>query len=214
MGDTRKVYIGFDGEFSGPFNVRKHYLIALGLVAVLEDGTEIGHLRVCMKPPTPEHVIDPHTRATYWERPGMPAVLEAFQREAVAPTDAMRRVVEFIDGYVRNYGLKNVHLVCDCTADATWLDHYLGEFAGAQSLICYGGEYTGWPLVADDFYQGITGTLGLWGMTDTMRVVYKIEDVPRATHDPEDDAREIVGVFVRVLRGRGAEISHMNKTRD
>lgn len=207
MGDTKKIFIGFDGEFSGPFNPRKHYMIALGFVAVLEDGKEVGSMRVCMQPPTPEHGFDRDTLATYWNRPGMPEMLAAFQRDAISPTDAMRYVKSWIDGFVRT----NLHLVCDCTTDATWLDHYLVEFAGAQPLICYGGEYTGWPLVTDDFYRGITGTLDLWGITDTMRNVYKIEDVPRATHDPVDDAREIVGVFVRVLAGRRAEIAKMSK---
>jgi len=211
MGDTKKIFIGFDGEFSGPFNARKHYMIALGLFAVLEDGTDVGHLRVCMHPPTDEHGFDQRTTDTYWSRPGMSKMLATFQKEAVSPWHAMLHVKNWIDEYVRTYGRPNVHLVCDCTTDATWLDHYLVEFARAQPLICYGGEYTGWPLVTDDFYRGITGTLDLWGITDTMRNVYKIENVPRATHDPVDDAREIVGVFVGVLTGRRADLAKMSK---
>lgn len=189
------TFIAFDCEFSGPFAPRSHYMVAIGFWMMTPNGEE-RTLRVCLKPPTPEHRFDPKCWNEFWARDEIRAKLAEWEKVAVDPKEGMQTVVEWINAQLREF--PKLKIVCDCPTDATWLDYYLSEYADHAPLITFTGEYTGWPMITDDVYRGMLRTFSMWGVSNEISGMARIPIDCVATHDPVDDARDIGKRFVVV----------------
>lgn len=218
--DSDEVYIAFDGEFSGPFNPEKYYMVALGAYAVSFNKDcslkKVDDWYGAMTPPTKDHTFEKNCKEEFWDKPEQKELLEKFEKDARSPERMMKLFTNWLDNIIEKY--EYVSLVCDCCEDSNWLNYYIIKYTDKQALIKYTGKYTGWPNITDDYYRGLLGTKKQWGLTDML--LKKFSEIkkpePSTSHHPREDAREIVELYAPIvynneMRGISNQIHDIKK---
>lgn len=199
MTDNKEtIYIGFDGEFSGP-NLIKNYVIAWGAYAIDKKLNKIDEFYVALKVFS-ERGFNKETKKYFWDKPENQELLKMFEKDAISPKKAMKKFTDWLDNLNEKY---NIILVCDCCADSSWMDYYLAVFTNKNSLIQYGGNYTGWPHISDDAYRGILKINDGWGLDKKIYKKYpKLKKSEPGNHHPTEDAREIIELYVQIMNAK------------
>ena len=167
-GKKKHVVVAFDGEFTGPYGelfsdngvTKQGYMNALGAcVMTMEPRPRyIDRYFAALKPPNEKAGIHPFTMKTYWSK--HQDLLKCFEDNARDPKEEITWFVEWLVLLMKNF---EVTVVCDCIADAEYLNSYLRMFGFSPLLVFKSNipdrdpnedPYTGWPFITDDQYRG------------------------------------------------------------